>query len=38
MADIIDKIEWIEVDDVRIFFAIVYPYCDVNEKILNIKK
>ncbi len=29
MAEVIDKIEWAEADDARIFFAIIYPYCDV---------
>ena len=30
LAEIIDKIEWIHVDDVKLYFAIVYPFCDVS--------
>ena len=29
MAEIIERVEWEESDDVKIFFAIIYPYCDV---------
>lgn len=29
LAEVVDKIEWTETDDVKIFFAIIYPYCDV---------
>lgn len=30
MGEVIDKIEWVQSEDVKIFFAIVYPYCDVS--------
>jgi hypothetical protein len=29
-AEIIDRVEWQESDDVKIFFSIIYPYCDVS--------
>lgn len=31
MAEIIDRVEWEESDDVKIFFAIIYPYLDEEE-------
>lgn len=31
MAEIIDRVEWAESDDVKIFFAIIYPYLDEDE-------
>jgi hypothetical protein len=30
MADVIEKIEWLESDDLKIFLNIIYPYCDVS--------
>jgi len=38
MADVIDKIDWIESDDLKIFLGIIYPYCDVSLRLkeLNI--
>jgi hypothetical protein len=29
MAEIIDKIDWKETEDVKPFFGVVYPFCDV---------
>ncbi len=29
LAEIIDRVDWLESDDVKIFFSIIYPYCDV---------
>ncbi len=29
MAEIIDKIEWKETEDVKPLFGIIYPFCDV---------
>ena len=28
MGEIIDKIDWQETEDVKIFLSIIYPYCD----------
>ena len=37
MAEIVDKIEWKRIDDVKPFFGIIYPFCDVSED-LNKRK
>ena len=38
MAEVVDKIDWKEAEDVKIFFAIIYPYCDVSHSyIIQIK-
>ena len=29
MAEIIERVEWQENDDAKIFFGIIYPFCDV---------
>ena len=34
LGEVIEKIEWIETDDVKLFLTIIYPFCDV--LILNI--
>jgi hypothetical protein len=26
---VIDQVKWVETEDVKIFFTIIYPYCDV---------
>ncbi len=33
LGDILDKIEWNETDDIRIFFTNIYPFLDVNYSI-----
>lgn len=30
LADILEQIEWNETDDIRIFFANIYPFLDVS--------
>lgn len=30
MAEIIERVEWQENDDAKIFFGIIYPFCDVS--------
>jgi hypothetical protein len=35
LGDILEKIEWNETDDVRIFFTNIYPFLDVSFNKMN---
>ncbi len=30
LAEVIDKIDWTETDDIKTFFSVIYPFCDVD--------
>lgn len=38
VGDILEKIEWNETDDVRIFFANIYPFLDVSILVIRSSK